>query len=105
ISKILNAFRADLSNLDDFNNYIASAATNQDAKWLFNSLIGQLAASSSARVLRLPNSPNNFTEKLFEFGVVWSPQDNFPTVLRSYCSSLLEKVASNASDLDVWGAV
>ena len=42
---------------------------------------------------------------LFDLAVVWSRQGKFPTGLMSNCSSLLEKIASNVSDLDVYDAV
>ena len=43
--------------------------------------------------------------KLFMFASAWNDQAKFPTTLRPLCSSLLEKVASKASDLDIWTAV
>ena len=48
---------------------------------------------------------SSFALLLSEFISVWMKQDRFPDILRPYCSSLLERVASEASDLDLWTAV
>ena len=102
MSNMLDALRASLpKNLVNFDDYIASALTDRDVAALFRLLIYQLACIQVADDLFLPDSARNFSEKLYEFAAVWSWQENFPKGLRRYCSSLLQKVASNAPDLDV----
>src|SRR5580698_9764331 len=103
MSSMLDTFRASLpKNFDNFHDYIASAPTNDDAEELFNQLVSQLAVNPSAKSLFLLNSNDNFKKKLYEFLAVWSQQKRLPDKLIYHCSSLLEKAASNASDLDIW---
>jgi hypothetical protein len=71
----------------------------------FSNFLGQLASTKPANRITLADSHDNLTTRLHKFAVAWSEQLTFRPTLRSHCSSLLEKVASGASDLDVWTAV
>jgi hypothetical protein len=106
MSSMLDTLRASLpANVDSFYDYVASTPTRINAKSLFSQLILQLALNPSANALFLPNSNDSFTKKLYELLPVWGQQKRLSAKLIYHCSSLLEKVASNASDLDVWTAV
>src|SRR5256885_509887 len=72
----------------------------------FWNFLGQLALTKPAYRITLADSPHeNLTTRLHRFAAAWSEQLTFLPTLRPYCSSLLEKVASRASELDVWTAV
>src|SRR2546421_3214954 len=102
MSDMLEWFRASIpQNIDSFSDYIASTRTDPDAKSLFRRLIGTLAFHPSAEAL-FPNSNESFSAQLLRFVTIWDQRKNLPGKLISCCSSLLEKVAFNNPDLDVW---
>jgi hypothetical protein len=68
----------------------------------FYGLIVNLCCTKPAHDITLADSRSKLTIRLFKFGGAWLEQATFPTTLRPYCSSLLEKVVSGASDLDIW---
>lgn len=98
----LDVFRTSIPpNINDFSAYIASTRTDRDAKSLFGQLINTLAFNPSAEALFL-NSDESFSMLLIRFWMLWSQQRILPEKLIDRCSSLLEKVASNRPDPDVW---
>jgi hypothetical protein len=68
-------------------------------------LLHSLAGSDSAYRIKLADSHDNLAIRLPKFLSAWREQETLPTTLRPYCSLLLEKIASKASDLDIWTAV
>lgn len=100
----LNEIRASIpQNIDSIYDYIASAQTNSDAQLLFGRLIGLLAFSPPAA--RLSNSNGKFSTQLCRFSTLWSQGTQLPGKLILCCSSLLQNVASNDPDVDVWNGV
>jgi len=71
----------------------------------FFSLLSRLAGTKTAHRITLADSCDNLAIRLNKLAGAWLEQATFPTTLRSHCSSLFEKGASGASDLDVWAAV
>jgi hypothetical protein len=71
----------------------------------FWNFLGQLASTKPAYRITLADSHDNLTTRLHKFAVAWSEQLTFRPTLRPRCFSLLEKVASRASNLDVWTTV
>ena len=71
----------------------------------FSAIISNLAVTDAANLITLTDSDHDLSDRLDEFALAWRKQESFPTTLKPYCSSLLEKIASKASDLDVWKAV
>jgi hypothetical protein len=76
-----------------------------DVKNNFRILLGFLGATQPAFLIQLADSHDNLANRLYRFTSAWSEQATFPATLKPYCSSLLEKVADKASDLDIWTAV
>jgi hypothetical protein len=101
MSNMLDEIRASIPQNIDIFDYIASGL---DIQSVFGRLIGQLALHPFARTL-LPNSNDNFSTHLYLFLSLWSGQESLPERLLPRCSSLLEKVASKKSDVDVWNSV
>jgi hypothetical protein len=102
MSDMLDGFRASIPrNINNYFNYIASARTDRDAQGLFKRLIGILAFNPSAEALS-PNSSESFSTQLFRFLILWDRRKTLSGELIFCCSSLLEKVARNNPDLDVW---
>jgi hypothetical protein len=105
MADILDKFRASIpQNIESFFDYTASAQTDLDAHLLFGRLIGELAFSRPALAL-VSNSNESFQTLLVRFLALWTQRKILPRKLVFCCSSLLEKVASNKPDLDVWYAV
>jgi hypothetical protein len=104
MSNMLDEIRASIPQNIDIVDYIAFARTDFDAQLVFGRLISQLGFHPFARTL-LPNSNNTFSRQLFQFLSLWSGGGSLPERLLSRCSSLLEKVASKKSDVDVWNSV
>jgi hypothetical protein len=74
-------------------------------KFSFISFLCALAGTQPAHLIKLADSRDNLKEKLFSFTNAWSEDATYSTTLRSPCLSLLEKIASKASDLEIWTAV
>src|SRR5436305_14377048 len=77
----------DVSNFDD---YVASAANNRESFILIFKLVNRLQEESAAEALFLPNQ-SSFQQMLFEFVATWLQQEQFPSILRPYCSFLLQR--------------
>jgi hypothetical protein len=100
---------------DDFENYILSTASNRgkylglligiDAKLIFWNLLGLFSFTVPAILITLTDSSDKLNKRLQNLAEAWLEQEEFPTTLLPYCISLLEKVATKASDLDIWTAV
>src|SRR5439155_26620938 len=70
----------------------------------FFSFLSHLASTRPARII-LADSRDNLAIRLHKYAGAWVEQATFPMALKPRCSSLLEKVASKASDLDVWTTI
>src|SRR5438105_2035106 len=70
----------------------------------FEVFITFLSSMEAAKSIMLANSNKNLRAELHSFANAWNDYSKFPEELKSYCSSLVNAVASNASDLDIWTA-
>src|SRR5271163_3052124 len=64
-----------------------------------------LAHTKPAILIKLADSRDNLKGGLFSFTSAWIDKGGFPMTLKPHFSSLLQMVASGASDLDVWTVV
>src|SRR5271170_4385108 len=76
-----------------------------DVMLSFLSFLTHLTNTKPALHITLADSPDKLWTMLHKFTSAWVDQATFPTSLRTHCSSLLEKVAFGASELDVWTTV
>lgn len=83
---------------------ISSAALSEDAMSRLKGLLRELFDTDAARSITLPGSLDSLSIRLSNF-IKWVEQETLPTTLTPHCSSLLEKVASGASDLDIWTTI
>src|SRR5438045_8228863 len=67
--------------------------------------LSRLIYAKPASHINLTDSHDTLTKRIYTFAGAWQEQATFPPTLRPRCSSLLEKVASGASELDAWAAV
>ena len=68
-------------------------------------LLTTIAATPPTTSIPFRDSNDMLGTKLLEFAVVWNRQSIFPMILRQHCSSLLQKIASSTSDLDLWSTI
>ncbi|KAN0068989.1 hypothetical protein V8E54_013158 [Elaphomyces granulatus] len=68
-------------------------------------LLSMLSYSKPARLITLADSLDNLATELRQFVNVWEEQETLPETLRPQLSLLLEKLASRATELDIWIAV
>ena len=73
-------------------------------KQSFANFLLELAVTTPAKQIKLADSPKSLKSRLNKFIIASLEQETFRTTLIPYCSSLLEKIASEAY-LDVWTAI